>query len=72
MASLHPIKRARPQAKSQWCKPAYHGPFPLYSSFFHPSRSLDRECISPPALPGALSLIFFVLLLFFLPPFLLP
>ena len=71
MASLHPIKRARPQAKSQWCKPAYRGPFPLYSSFFHPSCSLDRECI-PSSLPAALSLIFFVLLLFFLPPFLLP
>jgi hypothetical protein len=69
MASLHPIQRARSQAKSKWCKPAYRGPIPLYSSFFHPSCSLDRKCI-PSSLPGALSFIFFLLL--FLPSFLLP
>lgn len=57
MASLHPIRRARPQAKSQWCKPAYRGPFPLYSSFFHPSCSLDRECIPPKPTKGPFPLI---------------
>ncbi|KAJ5358329.1 uncharacterized protein N7496_010742 [Penicillium cataractarum] len=43
----------------------HRGPFPLYSSFFHPSCSLDRECIPPfplPAYLGALSFTFFVLL----------
>ncbi|KAJ9211277.1 hypothetical protein DTO166G4_7110 [Paecilomyces variotii] len=67
MASLHPIKRAWPQARSRRHKPAVVAHFPyILRSSTHPAPSIASVFPpSPPPHPGlpkALSLTFFVLL----------